>query len=110
MWAYARPTASPRQAQFLGHLADIEHRSVAHVSGDRRQRVADNPFADDRASAVGGDKRRALDVAFLGLNLTLDPSCSNPVTRALVRSSMSSGRALQPSSSEPWMSARCVTA
>ena len=33
-----------------------------------------------------------------------------PVTRVLVRSSISSGSALQPSSSEPWMSARCVTA
>ena len=49
------------------------------LTGDRRQRVADNPFADDRASAVGGDKRRALDVAFLGPNpylgsVLLEPS------------------------------------
>src|SRR6266850_2939719 len=41
---------------------------------------------------------------------TDEPSCSNPVTRVLVRSSISSGSALQPSSSEPWISARCVTA
>src|SRR6185503_11781781 len=41
---------------------------------------------------------------------TDDPSCSNPVTRVLVRRSISSGNAAQPPSSEPWMSARCVTA
>src|SRR5438477_904303 len=44
------------------------------------------------------------------LTATPEPSLSKPVTFVLVRSSISSGSALQPSSSEPWMSARCVTA
>src|SRR2546425_1321781 len=38
------------------------------------------------------------------------PSFWKPVTRVLVRSSMRPGSALHPSRSEPWMSARCVTA
>src|SRR5438067_8732900 len=44
------------------------------------------------------------------LTATPEPSLSKPVTLVLVRSSISSGSALQPSSSEPWISARCVTA
>src|SRR2546425_6986186 len=38
------------------------------------------------------------------------PSFWKPVTRVVVRSSMRPGSALHPSRSEPWMSARCVTA
>ena len=105
------PERRRRQAQLLRHFVDLQHRAVAHVPGGGRQRVADDLLADHRAAAVGGDQRRAVDRRrFPSVPEPKSRPARIPVTRVLLRSSISSGSALQPSSSEPWMSARCVTA
>src|ERR1700694_4501937 len=63
-----RPQRRRGEAQLLRHLAEGQHRAVAHVARDGRLGIADDLLADHRAPAVRADQggsRNAFAVLYL---------------------------------------------
>jgi len=60
-----RPERRGREPQILGHVLDVEHRAVAHVPGNERQRVSHDAFADHRSPAVRANEGNTADGIFL---------------------------------------------